>query len=166
MLKKSFFAVLILLSFILISLTVVSNGTKNTAVQTLINNNPPGELCYYYKKDGYPHTFYYTDSITIQRFHNVIISKDAVKISDLPSEDNVVLKIDYGQKGSTIYIDTDGSAYISEDVADIRNRSILHWLWWKIEAPDKAYFIYKTEPDRNLLELSQNIKSEIENLKK
>lgn len=150
------------IGIVFIGLAAIDRGTKYTKVHTLVNISAPKELCYYYTNDGYSHTFFYKDSNTIQKFHNTIINKAAAKISDLPDEEKTILSFDYGQKGSTIYIDIDGSAYISADVAGIRNKSILHWLWWKIYAPDKAYFIYKIQPDKNLIDLAHNIKSDIE----
>ena len=156
-------AIIACICFLIISVTVNYFDTNNSTVSSLLHRDPPTEFCYYYVSEGYPQTIYFTNGSAIQEFHNTLKNKIAKRqYKGMPAKEKAILTIDYGQKGNTISVDAEGRVFISEDMADIRNKSILHWLWWKLDTSSKGNLVYRTEPDKKVLELAHNIKTYIE----
>lgn len=159
MVKKGLLAVIIaFVCFLTAGVAAIHFDTEGSNVLSLLRQDPPAEFYIHSQGNGDSNEIIFSDSKAIREFHDSLKDKTVKRqYGGKPAEDKTVLTMDYGYKGDTVFIDTEGRLFISEDAADIRNKSRLHWLWWKLDAGSKAHLIYATDPDAQVLEAAKNI---------
>jgi hypothetical protein len=64
-------------------------------------------------------------------------------------------------------IDKSGKVGISVEKGEIRNKSWLHWLWWKFDNMlyNDTYIFYLSNSDSKVIDIINEIKTDIENSK-
>ncbi|MCX7710657.1 MAG: hypothetical protein N2484_12520 [Clostridia bacterium] len=168
MLKKVIIAVIIVfLCFLTVGILIIHFDVEHSSVESLLRKDPPTEFCIYLPNNSFPSDIVFSNRDILREFHTTVKDKTAVRsYTGKLANDKFVLTMDYGYKGETVYVTMDGSVFIWEDTADIRNKSRLHWLWWKLDgliiSKGKAHILYTTEPDVKVLELAKNIKDLVE----
>ncbi|MGE5484073.1 MAG: hypothetical protein ACM3X4_03520 [Ignavibacteriales bacterium] len=95
------------------------------------------------------------DAALILRVSSLLLHEQAVMISKEEARRlQPAVSFDFGYKGNTVQIFPDGSAVVFQDKAAIRNRSFLHYLWWRVYGRPRegVWLHYKTAPNPALLE--------------
>lgn len=102
--------------------------------------------------------YVYENQERIAELHNIIKNKTAKRVGRIKT----VANIGYGTKGYGLAIGPDGSIILYHPKSDIRNKSPLHWLWWKVnKLYDPASSVeYLTEPDEKVAEIIKTIRIE------
>jgi hypothetical protein len=104
----------------------------------------------------------YADPAGIAAFHENIVWKTARPVLGEAGQREMngrLLTLNYqGDKGPTMVIDEDGRAFVLVDKGDIRNKSRLHWLWWKLDTDRSTSLYYVTRPDEKLARAAQAIR--------
>lgn len=167
MFKRAIIIIAIIVSVcLIIGLVSIHSQINSSDVLSLLSQDPPSEFYIYSQTDGYPNEVIFSDNDIILEIHNIVKSKTAKRQYEQPDKDKIVLVIDYGYKGDTISIDTNGRIFISEDSGSIRNKSRLHWLWWKLDgwliSKGRVHLTYATEPDAKVLKLVKTIRNYVE----
>lgn len=161
MLKKALFAVLLLSLCLLLGITKIHFSTLKSSLFDLLSQEPPSEFYIYTFTGKEPKEILFLNHTIIQEFHNRIKDKSAKRVYERPSDDELVLIMDYGYKGNMTLIDQDGRVYIYKNRAVIRNKSWLHWVWWKLDgifwSKGSTHLIYVTEADSRVVELADKI---------
>lgn len=67
---------------------------------------------------------------------------------------DAIYYLEYSSGKECFYIDKDGRIFTTKDKGDIRNISVLHWLWWKIDNISDNYtnIYYLSKPDKSVLD--------------
>lgn len=102
------------------------------------------------------------DKEIINRFHNLIKEKWGMKNSSLTYKEMVskaIISFNYGYKGQSLHIDSDGRIMYSVRKSDIAKQSGLKWILCNINAIyDSSYFVgYITEPDKDVVKVINEI---------
>ena len=141
-----------------IGIATIHYQTRRSEVSSLLQPDPPTELYLYSVVDGNPREVVFTDQAVIDDFHHTIKGRMARRqLAKWPDKDQIFLTMDYGYKGNTLCVDNDGRIFISEDAAELRNTSRLHWLWWKIVCRSSSHITYFTHPDPKVMMVAKRI---------
>jgi hypothetical protein len=117
------------------------------------------ESFFFYKGD-----IYYKNQTLIQKYFDINKNKDVRRISfkEAQSATKIIGFAYNSDKGRDLFIDDKGRVFFVVSKPEIRNKSRLHWLWWKLDFFDKYNSIYYfTDPDPAIVELVNQIKNDI-----
>jgi hypothetical protein len=105
------------------------------------------------------------DQYIITKFFDLNKDKNSFKLSatELKSRSiQVILGFAYGDdKGQDVFIDSQGKIYFVVPKSGIRNKSRLHWLWWKMDRSDQGSLYYSTSPDTEIVNWVNDIRNDI-----
>lgn len=104
----------------------------------------------------------FRDKNIISEFHALIKDKKAKRVGTAKA----IPEWEYGYKGNNLSISDDGSILVFVSKTEIRNKSKIHWLWWKINGLyDRHTTVhYLTEPDEKVGTLIIIIHSRLEDI--
>jgi hypothetical protein len=104
----------------------------------------------------------YQDPAGIAAFHEEIAGKTTRpclgEAGDRQMNGRIVTLNYQSDKGRTLVVDEDGRAFLLVDKGDIRNKSRLHWLWWKLDTDRRTSLYYVTEPDEKVAKAARAIR--------
>lgn len=157
--KKIFIPIIALFCILLAAIVIIHYHTRSSEVSSLLQPDPPTELYLYFTMQGSDtKEAVFTERTVIEALHYTVKDKIARRqFTKWPDKDQIVLTMDYGYKGNTVCIDNDGRIFISEDAAELRDKSRLHWLWWKIVSRSSSHITYFTYPDPKVLGVAKRI---------
>lgn len=101
----------------------------------------------------------------VQQFHKQVENKMATRVSVSKTrkfQGNMIAIINYNSdKGMDMVIDEKGKIFIVVGKGSIRNKSKLHWLWWKLNGlhDNYTYLYYYTGPDQKVVDMIHDMKS-------
>ncbi|MFZ5642177.1 MAG: hypothetical protein ACOY46_01150 [Bacillota bacterium] len=105
---------------------------------------------------------YFKDHELIARFDRHARNKKGQRIApdnikSLRSE--AILQFDYGYKEKGMYITQDGRIIFAVDKAEIRNRSLAGYVWWKINSLNdpNVNLYFMTQPDPEITSIARDI---------
>lgn len=161
--KKMVIPIIAVFCILSIGIAKIHYQTRRSEIWNLLQSDPPQELYLYPTERGSNHgEIVFTERIAIEHFHFTIKNKTASRqFAQWPDRDQIVLMMDYEYKGNTVCVDTDGRVFVSEDAAELRNLSRLHWLWWKTVYRSSPNIIYTTHPDPKVLEAAKGISGKL-----
>ncbi|KJR96180.1 MAG: hypothetical protein VR68_15210 [Peptococcaceae bacterium BRH_c4a] len=116
----------------------------------------PGELYVYRSGKEIP----FIDTELIKQFSSLVKSKKGKKINLAEVnkiKNDSILHFDYGYKEDSMWIAGDGRIMFAVDKAEIRNRSIIGYLWWEIASDKSIYMYYATDPDPEVTIIANGI---------
>lgn len=159
--RKFLIAILILIGGVFY---LFSNIAPDRQVIEQLLQGKPGQI--YLLTDNPPTSGTVNNPRDIGEFHDLIRLKRAVKHT-VPETKSLkttpLLRFFYHdeKRGRSVTVDTDGRLFVSVDKSDIRNRSPLHWLWWKLDGVSDrhGYLYYVTEPDPQVAVLAKKLLS-------
>jgi hypothetical protein len=114
---------------------------------------------YFYEKN-----IYYKNQEVIQKYFDITKDKFVKRTPNKKAQiaSKVILRFTYDtDKGRDTYIDDEGRIFFIVSKPEIRNKSRLHWLWWKVDMDNHNYIYYSTEADTEILKLVSQIKKDI-----
>ncbi|MTI66110.1 MAG: hypothetical protein FH753_05845 [Firmicutes bacterium] len=159
-----FIGVILIVIFIIFIKNIVPESVK---VKNLVRPNPTElEIM---KENRF---VTYTDKKEISKFSRLIENKIAIKVSEdiqKEVEDKSFISFEYGYKGNSMLVDNKGRIIIYVSKNQIRKKSTLHWIWWKIDnffGDNKVYLVYLVKEDKAIFNQIKKIKElpESENL--
>lgn len=105
----------------------------------------------------------YENKATTNQFCKINKEKTLRKISKSEEKKaHFITSFAYGNdKGRIVGIDDEGRVFFMVDPSEIRNKSRLGWLWWKLS--DKQVFYYCTDPDPKVAEIAKQIENDLRN---
>lgn len=108
--------------------------------------------------------FFFRDKKLIDRFSSLVQKKKGEKLSTAEAiaiiKDSII-HFDYGYKEDGMWITGDGRIIFAVDKAEIRNRTIIGYLWWKIASDRSIYLYYITDPDPKVIGIAHDILKKI-----
>ncbi|WP_188178258.1 hypothetical protein [Paenibacillus sedimenti] len=111
----------------------------------------------------YENNIYYKNHELIQKYFDINKDKIVKKVPNEKAhiESKIILSFAYNtDKGRDTYIDDKGKIFFIVSKSEIRNKSRLHWLWWKLDFDKNNYIYYSTEADIAIVKLVNQIKNE------
>lgn len=121
----------------------------------------PGELYVYRNGKEIP----FRDRELVNRFTSLVQKKKGKKITMAEAKtikNNSIIHFDYGYKEDGMWIAGDGMIVFAVDKAEIRNRSVIGYIWWKIISDSSVNLYYKTTPDPEASTIVHEILKKIE----
>lgn len=112
----------------------------------ILKRKAPGELVIY--RNG--REIYFTDRELVDRFIGLVQKKKGKKIAQAgvnQIKKETILHFDYGYKEKGMWVATDGRIMFAVDKAEIRNRSLTGYIWWKAISDSRVNLYYVSEPD-------------------
>ncbi|MDQ0899050.1 hypothetical protein [Paenibacillus sp. V4I7] len=152
--------------YILIAIILIGFGCLLYKIQSVVPSTMKfsdfglgAETLYFYKGGTY-----YKNQTLIQKYFDLNKIKDVRRISfeKTKSAAKIISFAYNSDKGRDLFIDDKGSVYFVVSKSEIRNKSRLHWLWWKLDVSNKYNSIYYfSDPDPAIVELMNQITNEI-----
>ncbi|WP_068776887.1 hypothetical protein [Paenibacillus sp. FJAT-26967] len=150
---------------------VVSTVIAALILSFLLNRLVPGSMSYgELSAQTMPASFYLpetgnyvTDPDLITAFTSTAGAKQASRkpeaaISAALIQTQEPLRFIYnGTRGKPVLIDAQGRIYMPVSKTEIKNRSGLHWLWWKLDPGKSDTMYYVTDPDPAVANLAQRM---------
>lgn len=111
----------------------------------------------------YENNMYYKNHEVIQKYFDInkdkYVKRTSKKNAQIASK--VILRFAYNSdKGRDTFIDDEGRVFFVVSKPEIRNKSRLHWLWWKLDIDQHNYIYYSTEADTEILKIVSQIKND------
>ncbi|MVO99825.1 hypothetical protein [Paenibacillus lutrae] len=142
---------------------VVSTVIAALILSFLLNRLVPGSMSYgELSVQTVPASFYLpdtgnyvTDPDLITAFTSTAGTKQAsrkpeaaISAALIQTQTQKPLRITYnGTRGKSVLIDAQGRIYMPVSKTEIKSRSGLHWLWWKLDPGKSDTLYYVTDPD-------------------
>lgn len=149
--KKVIIAIITLLSlYFVATLTLVSS----TDVKSLIYKDFPPEITAVTPNKRTVINSYKA----IVDFYSLIADRKVKKISSSKGDQLVKesrLSVEYGYKGNELFFTQRGQVLIHAYKSEIRNKSRVHWLWWKADrlfGDRRAGVYYVSDEDPSLIQ--------------
>lgn len=136
------------------------NISDNLLLLTKVKNSK--KVFLYIENDRYS----YQNFNKLNEFNKLIKYKFVRRVSFSQWESswkNKVLTIEYPDSEEILVVDKRGSILISRDKGDIRNRSWLHYIWWRYDNLNDNHtaIYYLTPPDDKIIKIINDIKLNI-----
>lgn len=149
--KKIIAIVITLLSLYFVATWVLVSSTE---VKSLIYKDFPPEITAV--SPGHRKVIKNYQAIT--QFYSLIADRKVKKISASKGGQLVKdsqLSVEYGYKGNELYFTKRGQVLIRVYKSEIRNKSRVHWLWWKADSlfgDRRSGIYYMSEEDQSLIQ--------------
>ena len=151
--------------FIIIAVLLLPIGLLLYKVETIVPSTMKfadfggANTFYFYESD-----IYYKNQALLQRYFELNKDKIVKRISIKEADSaNKTIRFAYNSdKGRDLFVDDKGRIFFVVSKPEIRNKSRLHWLWWKLDVFDNYNYIYYcTDPDSGIEQLVNLIKNDI-----
>jgi len=77
-------------------------------------------------------------------------------------KNEAILHFDYGYKEKGMWVTADGRIMFAVDKAEIRNRSLTGYIWWKVVSDSSVNMYYATGSDPEIAAMANRIIGQIE----